>query len=142
MSRRREICKLLFPTFYIFVYGEFYNITRDINSSNIQKPISSLCSQMIGSLENITGSSAMLATVFGVYKHQEVLSTHFNQKPQCHTALCPQLLMEEKHKSGLWEVILMTWLAWVEMAAVWMGRVHSSFNLYLFSSSSTSMSLV
>lgn len=78
MSYGREIYKLLFPTFYIFVYGEFYNIMRDINSWNIQKPISSLCSQMIGSLENmlatvflenITGSSAMLATVFGVYIH-------------------------------------------------------------------------
>lgn len=51
---------------------------RDINSSNIQKPISSLYSQMVGPLANITGSSAMLATVFGVYKLQEVLGTHFN----------------------------------------------------------------
>lgn len=45
-------------------------------------------------------------------------------------------------QSGLWEAILMPWLAWVETAAVWMGRVYSSFSLYLLSSSSTSMSLV
>lgn len=84
----------------------------------------------------------MLATVFGVYIHQKVLGTDFSHKPQCHTAPAPQPLMEKRHKSGLWEVILVTWLAWVEMAAVWTGSVYSSFNLYLLSSSSTSRSLV
>lgn len=96
---------------------------------------------MIGSLENSIWFLAMLVMVVGVHRHQKVLGRGFDQKSQCHTAPSPQLLVEKKHHSGLWEVIPMAYLAWVEMPEVWMGSVYSSCHLLPLSSFSTLISL-